>query len=137
MKALKIIGILFLVYVGIVVAFETWLGIAQPYGEGMMIITTTDDNGERKPRVVSKLESDDKLYVAVNHWPRAWYNAVLDNPAVTVTIDDVENPYQAVEVSGAEYDRVNAEHSLPAAFRILTGFPPRYLLRLDPRDSSS
>ncbi|MCR9260414.1 MAG: hypothetical protein NXH95_11870 [Pseudomonadaceae bacterium] len=137
MKALKIIGILFLVYVGIVVAFETWLGIAQPYGEGMMIITTTDDNGESTPRVVAKLESDDNLYVAVNHWPRAWYNQILDNPAVTVTIDDVENPYQAVEVSGAEYDQVNAEHSLPLAFRILTGFPPRYLLRLDPRDSNA
>ena len=132
MKALKIIGILFVVYVGIVVAFETWLGIAQPYGEGMMIITTTDDSGERKPRVVAKLESDGNLYVAVNHWPRAWYN-----PAVTVTIDDVENPYQAVEVTGAEYVRVDAEHSLPTAFRILTGFPPRYLLRLDPRDSNT
>ncbi|XOV84812.1 MAG: nitroreductase/quinone reductase family protein [bacterium] len=137
MKALKIVGILFLIYVGIVVAFETWLGIAQPYGEGMMIITTTAENGERKPRVVSRLESDGKLYVAANHWPRAWYNQVLDNPDVTVTIDEVENPYRAVAVSGAEHDQIDAEHALPTAFRILTGFPPRYFIRLDPLSSDS
>lgn len=137
MKALKIIGILFLVYVGIVVAFESWLGYAQPYGDGMMVITTTSADGETKPRVVAKLESDGKLYAAANHWPRAWYNQTLESPDVTVTIDEVEQPYRAVEVSGAEHDRVDADHSLPTFFRILTGFPPRYFVRLDPHESNS
>jgi hypothetical protein len=32
-----------------------------------------------------------------------------------------------------EHDRVEREHKHGLGFRILTGFPPRYFLRLDPR----
>jgi hypothetical protein len=137
MKAIKIVGAVFLVYVLIVVAFESLLGYFQPYGEGMMVITTTDSSGESKPRVVAKLESEGKLYAAANHWPRAWYNQTLENPMVTVTIGDTEAAYTAVKVSDAEHERVDAEHSLPAFFRVLTGFPPRLFVRLDPREDSS
>jgi hypothetical protein len=41
--------------------------------------------------------------------------------------------YLAVPVTGAENDRLQREHAHPVFFRILTGFPPRYFLRLDPR----
>lgn len=136
MKAIKIVGVVFLVYVLIVVAFESLLGYFQPYGEGMMVITTTDSSGESKPRVVAKLESDGKLYAAANHWPRAWYNQTLENPMVTVTIGDSEAAYTAVKVSDAEHDEVDAQHSLPAFFRVLTGFPPRLFVRLDPREDN-
>ena len=34
-------------------------------------------------------------------------------------------------VSEEEHDRVNAEHRHGIVFRILTGFPPRYFVRLD------
>jgi hypothetical protein len=35
-----------------------------------------------------------------------------------------------------EHDRVDTENHLGVAFRILTGFPPRYFLRLDPRQAA-
>jgi hypothetical protein len=133
MKAVKWIVIALVVYVGIVVAFESLIGYFQPADESTLVITTTDPSGEAHDRVVSRLESDDKLYVAANHWPRAWFERALENPKVEADVNGAKGPYLAVPVDGAEHDRVNEEHALPIAFRILTGFPPRYLLRLDPR----
>ena len=82
---------------------------------------------------MSRLESDGHVYVAANHWPRAWYRRALQNPEVQATIDDQKRDYRAVAVSGAEHDRVESEHKHGLGFRILTGFPPRYFVRLDPR----
>lgn len=133
MKPLKIGAIVILAYVGIVVVFESMIGFFQPAGGSTLVITTFDDDGTAHDRVVSHLESDGKLYVAANHWPRAWYRRALENPEVQVTIEGEKGDYQAVPVSGAEHDRVNDDNSLPISFRILTGFPPRYFVRLDPR----
>ena len=74
--------------------------------------------------------------MAANHWPRAWYRRALMNPEVQVTMDGEKRDYRAVPVTGVEHDRVEAEHRAPVVFRILTGFPPRYFLRLDPRPPS-
>jgi hypothetical protein len=82
---------------------------------------------------VSRLTSDGHLYVAANHWPRAWYDRASKNPQVQVTLDGKRGDYTAVPVTGAEHDRVERENSLGLVFRILTGFPPRYFVRLDPR----
>ena len=133
MKALKIAVIVALVYVGIVVAFESLLGYLQPTSGSTLVITTFAGDGTPHDRVVSRLESDGKLYVAANHWPRAWYERALENPDVQVTLDGERADYRAVPVTGAEHDRVDAENSLPVVFRILTGFPPRYFVRLDSR----
>lgn len=132
MKALKIVVIVALVYVGIVAAFESLIGVLQPASGATLVITTVDANGAPHDRVVSRLESDGKLYVAANHWPRAWYERALANPEVKATIDGVKSDYRAVPVTGAEHDQVDRENSLPVFFRILTGFPPRYFVRLDP-----
>ena len=102
-------------------------------GAGMNMITFEED-GTRHDRVVSRLESDGKLYVAANHWPRAWYNRALENPEVQATLDGETGDHLAVPVSGEEHDRVDSDNSLPVFFRILTGFPPRYFVRLDPRE---
>ena len=133
MKLIKILGILVLVYVGIVVLFESLIGYFQPSGQTTLVITTIDENGESSDRVLSTLESDGKLYVAVNHWPRAWYRNVQANPNVAVTVNGERGDYLAVPVSQAEHERLDAEHGLGLAVRILTGFPPRYFVRLDPR----
>ncbi len=132
MKALKWIVISLVAYAGIVVLFESLIGVIQPANESTLVITTTDAEGTHD-RVVSRLESDGKLYVAANHWPRAWFERALSAPAVQATIGEEARDYTATPVEGAEYDRVNGEHSLPFVFRVLTGFPPRLLLRLDPR----
>jgi hypothetical protein len=131
-KAVKRIVIVLLVYVGIVVAFESMIGFFQPASETTLVITTIDEGGTHD-RVLARLESNGQLYVAANHWPRAWYNRALENPDVKVTLDDQTGDYRAVPVSGQEHDRVDGENRLGLMFRILTGFPPRYFLRLDPR----
>jgi hypothetical protein len=132
LKIVKIVAVLLLIYVGVVVLFESLLGYFQPAGQGTLLITTTDAKGGGHDRVVSRLESDGKLYVAANHWPRAWYTQALDNPEVAATINGDRRSYVAVPVTGSEHDRVDADNALGIGFRILTGFPPRYFLRLDP-----
>ena len=133
MKALKILAIVILVYVGIVVAFESTIGYFQPKPGSTLVITTLDGDGTPHDRVVSRLESDGQLYVAANHWPRAWYRRALANPEVQVTLDGEKRGYRAVPVTGEEHERVDSKNSLPVLFRIVTGFPPRYFVRLDPR----
>ena len=89
--------------------------------------------GNTRDRVVSRLDSDGKLYVAANHWPRAWYRQVLEHPAVQVTLDGNKGDYTAVPASPDEHERLQAEHPHSLAFQVLTGFPPRRFVRLDPR----
>ena len=132
-RVFKIVVILFLVYAGVVATFESLLGYFQPQGDGMIVITTTNAEGVRKDRVVSRIDSADQLYVAANHWPRSWYRQTLALPNVSVSVNGVAAEYLAVPIDGAEHDRVDTDHPLPLSFRILTGFPPRYFIRLDPK----
>jgi F420H(2)-dependent quinone reductase len=132
MKVVRILVIAALVYVGIVVLFESLLGWVQPSGGGTVVITTYDPDGTAHDRVVSRIDHEGKLYIAANHWPRAWYHRVLANPKISVTADGTKADYTAVPISGADYDQVNGAHALPLFFRILTGFPERLLVRLDP-----
>ncbi len=133
MKAGKLFAIVLGGYVGIVVAFESLIGFFQPAGEDTLVITTTDEDGNTNDRVLARLESSGKLYVAANHWPRAWYNQALKNPDVQIALDGERTARRAVLVTGEEHDRVNSENRHGLAFRLLTGFPPRYFLRLDSR----
>ena len=133
MKAVKLIAILFLAYVGIIVAFESLLGYFQPAGQSTLVITTSDEDGTTHDRVLARLESNGQLFVAANNWPRAWYKRALETPNVQVALDGVKGAYLAVPVTDEEHDRVNGENSLGVVFRFLTGFPPRYIVRLDPR----
>ena len=135
MRAVKIVAILFLSYVGIVVVFESLLGYFQPAGETTLVITTTSADGTSSDRVVTSLKSNGQLYVAANHWPRAWYSRALKNPRVRVALVGQTGDYLAVPVTGDEHERVDDEHSLPLVFRVLTGFPPRYFVRLDPSEA--
>ncbi|MEC7386825.1 MAG: hypothetical protein VYD22_03900 [Gemmatimonadota bacterium] len=121
-----------LIYIGVIATFESLLGYFQPSGQSTLVITTADEDGTRHDRVLARLQSNGQLFVAVNHWPRAWYGRALENPSVQVAVNGVTGAYMAVPVSDEEHDRVNREHSLGLVFRILTGFPPRYFLRLDP-----
>lgn len=135
MKVVKFFVVLFLIYAGIVITFESLLGYFQPANESTLVMTITDEDGTPNDRVLARIQSGDKLYVSANHWPRAWYNQALENPKVLVTLDGAKRNYLAVPVPAAqeEHDRVNREHPHSYMFRVLTGFPPRYFIRLDPR----
>ena len=138
MKVLKWVGIVVAVYVGFVVAFETFfLGMYQPKlartGIPMLVITTTDDSGVSRERRLARLEADGKVYVSAHHWTRGWHSRALENPDVRVEIDGAVADYLAVPVDGEEFERVAAEHPLPLPVLFLMGFPPpRDILRLDP-----
>ena len=135
MRAAKWIGIILGIYVAIVILFESFLGYVQPPATEMpypmLVLTTTDESGTHDRRLAI-FEADDRIYVSAHHWPRAWYRRILDNPQVSISIEDESNSYAALQISGADYDRVNTEHSLPFLFRLLTGFPPRHIFRLQP-----
>jgi hypothetical protein len=132
MKVMKILAMLVLVYVGIVATFESLLGYFQPASQSTLLITTQAADGTPSERVLARLETDGQLYIAANHWPRAWYRQALANPQVEIKSDSEQGTYIAVPLQGAEHKRINQANALGLGFRILTGFPPRYLLRLDP-----
>jgi len=133
MKILKWVAITFFVYVGIVVAFESLIGYFQPANESTLVITTVDDAGAPNDRVLARIDNEGQIYVSANHWPRAWYHQALEYPEVYVALKKEKAEYLAVPVSGEEADRVEQANRHPLLFRIVTGFPPRYFLRLDPR----
>jgi len=129
-SAPRLIVILLVGYAGLVVAFESMLGYFQPGAGTSLVIATIEADGTTHDRVVQRLDSDDRLYVSANHWPRAWYHRALANPNVQVTMDGEKADYLAVPASEEEIERVDV---LPIAMRVLTGFPPKGFLRLDPR----
>lgn len=140
---LKYAGALVLSYVALVVAFEVFLGVAQPRFEtdpdkewgATIVLTTTGADGSTRDRVVTPMVSGGQLYVSANHWPRSWYNRVLENPKLRVTNKNETKDYLAVPIPAAseEHDRLQAEHPHSAGFRFLTGYPPRRFVRLEPR----
>ena len=136
MKAVLIaLGALLLLYVGSVVYFEASIGVRQREFPGTVVITTYDSDGAGHRRVVSLLEGEDGLYVAANHWPRAWYRRALEQPTVRVARDGSETEYRAVPLEGADHERVAAEFPLSFRLRFRMGFAPRAFLRLDPLDT--
>jgi hypothetical protein len=135
MKIARYVAIVLLVYVAIVVAFESMIGTLQPQSGSTLVITTLGDDGTAHDRVVSRLESGGRLYVAANHWPRAWYHRLLAKPDVRVTLDAQTGDYRAVavEVGSAEHEQVARDNPVPGWFRFVTGFPQRAFVRLEPR----
>jgi hypothetical protein len=133
MKIAKRILIALAVYVGIVVAFESMIGFFQPATQSTLVITTMDEDGNSNDRVLARLESGGELFVAANHWPRAWYEQALANRNVEVTLEEGKGSYLVVPATDEEHVRVNEENSTPVWFRFITGFPTREFLRLEPR----
>lgn len=131
-KTLKWIAIVVGGYVGLVVLFESLIGFVQPQQQGTVVITTMAPDGSSHERVLSLLEADDKLYVAANHWPRAWYRNARENPEVQLKRGGETRDYRAVPVTGAEHERLGERFEPGFVIRFLTGFPPRKFLRLEP-----
>ena len=136
MKLLKIVGGLLLAWVVVVILFESLIGYFQPTDDQTTLVITTTNEGESSDRVLTSIKADGNLYVAANHWPRAWYREALENPRVDVIAHwdagAASGTYEAVPVKGDEHERVAENHPLPLLVRVLTGFPPRCFLRLDP-----
>jgi F420H(2)-dependent quinone reductase len=141
MKPVKLLATLLGAYLGLVVAFECLVGFMghrqasrglEP-GESWLVITTTDADGAARDTVIAGVESGGQLYVAANHWPRAWYDRAVESPDVEIVRGGEATARRAVVVVGEERVRVARDYELPWVLRFLTGFPPRSFLRLDPR----
>src|SRR5262245_58285858 len=140
MRVIRLLAILLGIYLGLVVAFESlvvMMGRSQAAhgiqrGEDWLIMTTTDATGSTDT-VLARVESGGQLYVAANHWFHGWYTRAINNPDVEITRGGERLSYRAVPVTGEERLRIARKYSLPWAIRLLTGFPPRSFLRLDPR----
>ncbi|MEM1436771.1 MAG: hypothetical protein AAGG11_22170 [Pseudomonadota bacterium] len=125
--------VLLLIYVGIVVVFESLIGVLQPQSDNTMVLTSAADGGATLNRVVTRIEVDGRLYAAVNHWPRAWYGQVLEDPEVNIAMEGASAPYRAANVTDpAEFAAVQAARPLGMVIKLLTGFPPRRFVRFDP-----
>ncbi|MEM9177030.1 MAG: nitroreductase/quinone reductase family protein [Myxococcota bacterium] len=133
-KPAKIVLGILIGYVGLVVAFESLLGIFQPDQGQTLTITTTGDDGVANDRVLVWNNDDGKIIVSANHWPRAWYNEAIANPQVQVSKDGERSDYVAVPIDDeGEWERLNTRFAHPFLFKFITGFPPRLFLRLDPQ----
>ncbi len=119
-------------YAFLVLVFESLLGAFQPANQSTLVITTTDADGARHERVLTRLDQDGALYVAANHWPRRWYRQALAKPDVQVDLGGGASPYRAESISPGERETLQRDHGLGIGFRILVGFAPRKFLRLDP-----
>jgi len=102
-------------------------------GGTTIVLSTTRLDGTSYERVLSPIDLDDQLFVAANHWPRAWYHRAIENPNVRVTRDGETTDYRAVPVSEQERERLLDESGFPKVAYLFTGFAPRRFLRLDPR----
>ena len=89
---MKVFALLALVYVGIVILFESFLGYLQPQNEQTLVLSVTDDSGTVHERVLSRIELEERLYVAVNHWPRQWFQLAMEKPNVKVTYSGKRGP---------------------------------------------
>ncbi len=102
-------------------------------GGETIVITTTGAGGESHEPVLSPIDYDGRLFVAANHWPRAWYDRALENPDVSVTRNGETTDYRAVPVGEDERERLLDQPGFPLVAYVFTGFAPRKFLRLDPR----
>ncbi len=123
--------ILAIAHTGCVTAFAAF----QPenIGGATIVLSTTGADGKSYERVLSPIDDDGRLFVAANHWPRAWYHRALENPDVRVTRDRETTDYRAVPVSEQERERLLDESGFPLVAYVFTGFAPRQFLRLVPR----
>ncbi len=133
----KILLVVAILYVGLVVAFETWLGYTQPRGEQNLVLTMTGDDGAEIKRVLSLFQSEGELYLAANHWPRAWFRQAKRNPEVHIEFGGERaaesGDYTVVPIDEADHERVLNDNPIGLFGRFLMGFPPREFLRLEPR----
>ena len=118
-------------HTGCITAFAAF----QPENLGgeTIVLSTTGSDGKRYERVLSPIDDDGQLFVAANHWPRAWYHRALENPEVRVTRGGETIDYRAVQVSEQERERLLDESGFPLVLYVFTGFAPRQFLRLDSR----
>ena len=98
-------------HTGCITAFSAF----QPENLGgeTIVLSTTGSDGKSYERVMSPIDDNGQVFVAANHWPRAWYHRALENPEVRVTRRGETTDYRAVRVSDKERERLLDESGFP------------------------
>ena len=132
MKSIKILAFAITAYVGIVATIGAAVAYFQPTMPGVLLLTTTDAEGETYDRLLGRAEIDGVLYLVSNSWLRRWYHRAIAHPNVEVTMDGGRLAFTAVQLGATEHQRLVEKYPMPTWMKILAGFPPRRFLRLDP-----
>ncbi len=129
---MDVVASILVVYVGLVLLAEALAWRLQPPMEGGVTLRIRGKNGETLERTVYGHWLDDILYVSSNHWFRSWYHAIRRHRELEVVRDGRTQRYRAEDVVAEERSRVLESYRMGFLLRLLCGFAPRRLLRLEP-----
>ncbi len=96
MKAIRILAIIFGVYVALGLMIDSGIGFFQPQAQGTTVLRSFDESDASKDTVLSLLDDDGQLWVESGHWFRGWYHRVVANPDIELVRDGQPSPYRAV-----------------------------------------
>lgn len=143
MKILRIVAIVFGVYVVLGLGIDAAIGRFQPQGGNTAVLRTFDAQGEAKDTVLGLLDDDGQLWVESGHWFRGWYRRALANPEVELVRDSEVSAYRAVPVNTPEavdtVTRLMGKGSGAGYWvgRTMLLWAPIKPLRLEPREPSA
>lgn len=139
MKIVRIVTIIFGVYVMLGLGIDAAIGYYQPQGGNTAVLRTFDAQGQSQETVLGLLDDDGQLWVESGHWWRGWYYRVLENPRVELVRGDRVDVFQAVPVNTSEaVDTVTrimgrGEGAGYWVGRTMLMFAPIKPIRLDPQ----
>ncbi len=141
MRLIRVLVIVFAVYVALGLVFDGLIGLFQPHPGGTAVLRTFDANGRSKDTVLGLLHDNDQLWVESGHWFKGWYRRVQANPDVELVRDGKVEPYRATPVDTPEaidlVERLMGKGRSGRywVMRAMLLFAPIKPVRLDPRQS--
>ncbi len=139
MKIIRIVAIVFGVYVALGLIIDGAIGYFQPQSGTTAVLRTFDEEGKAHDTVLSLLDDGGTFWVESGHWFRGWYHRVRSNPDVELTREGERAPYTAVPVdtpealAGVEVLMGKGQGARYWAGRVMLLFAPIKPVRLDPR----
>ncbi|MCZ6854588.1 MAG: hypothetical protein O7G86_11780 [Gammaproteobacteria bacterium] len=102
MKFVRIVAIVFGVYVVLGMSIDAAIGYFQPQSDSTIVLRTYDEDGATKDTVLALRDDNGQLWVESGHWFRGWYYRVLENSNVEIIRGEDVQPYRAIPVNSAE-----------------------------------
>ncbi len=139
MKAIRILAIVFGVYVALGLMIDSGIGYFQPQQPGTIVLRSFDESGAPQDTVLSLLDDDGQLWVESGHWFRGWYHRVVANPDIELLRDGQPSPYRAVPLDTPQaletVTRLMGKGSGAGYYigRTMLLWAPIHPVRLDPR----
>ncbi len=145
MKILRVVAIVFGVYVLLGLSLDAAVGYFQPRDDTTAVLRTFDADGGMHETVLRPRTGDDQLWLVSGQWFRGWYYRALANPDVELQRGDTVAAYRATPVDSPQDMAaiLHLERERTTAVRywfgraVLTLFAPVKLLRLEPRQPNS